>query len=79
VVEGWQHKAGYVCPGQKVDEDTHWRGRVVCREPIVRDSAESLLREEVERMNKRISEGWEYVSQKDNYWLERARKYLGEK
>lgn len=45
VVYGWDHRAGYVFDGQKVDEDLHWQGKIVCRQPIAKDTHESLLRE----------------------------------
>lgn len=45
MVAGWEHKAGYLYEGQKFDQEPHWQGLIVARRPLVRDTADGLLRE----------------------------------
>lgn len=78
-VFGWDHRAGFVYQGQKVDQDLHWQGLIIKIEPIVKDTMESLLRELVMNAlpSRNQSNDRQYLQMLDaEGFYERARKLL---
>lgn len=73
------------CKGWSTNKDGDtilpWQltARLVMIQPVVRDTAEGLLREEVERMNKLMADGWDLQETSAIKWYERAKALLAER
>jgi hypothetical protein len=77
VIEAWLAGAPW-SPHVPEGWPTH-QARLVCIEPLVRDSAEQFIREWVAYEEEQMRKDGPYVSSRIPKFIERAKKLLGEK